>query len=177
MESFVDMLAGTPAWVSVLLVFLVFRGWQATRPGLVQPWRLAILPIIFTLLGIYGLVTVLSGVLPWIIWLVFLVMTYPMGLAMAQRTPVQAYHQNGVMALPGSWSTLILILCIFVSKYALGYNLAMNPQLAQQEWFIVVDAGVAGIVAGLFIGRFVGLLRKYKATPIQNLLGQSGASA
>jgi hypothetical protein len=174
MQSFIDMLIGTPAWVWVLLAFLVFRGWQATRPGLVQPWRLAILPIIFTLLGIYGLVTVLSGVLPWIIWLVFLVMTYPMGLAMAQRTPVQAYHQNGVMALPGSWSTLILILCIFVSKYALGYNLAMKPQLAHEVWFIVVDSGVAGVVAGLFIGRFIGLMKKYKEAPGENLLEGGG---
>jgi hypothetical protein len=117
---------------------------------------------------------VLSGVLPWIIWLVFLVMTYPMGLAMAQRTPVQAYHQNGVMALPGSWSTLILILCIFVSKYALGYNLAMKPQLAHEVWFVVVDSGVAGVVAGLFIGRFIGLMKKYKEAPGENLLEGGG---
>jgi hypothetical protein len=171
MESFIDMLAGTPVWVWVLLAFLVFRGLQGARPGVVQPWRLAVLPVIFTALGIYSLVTVLSGVLPWLIWLGFVAMAYPMGLAMAQRTPVRADHQHGLMGLPGSWSTLVLVLCVFVSKYALGYSLAMNPELAQHVGFVLVDSGVAGTVAGLFIGRFVGLLSKFKAAPSENLLG------
>ena len=171
MESFVDMLEGTPAWVWVLLVFLIIRGVQAAKPGVVRPWRLAILPILFTLLGLHGLITVLPpGVLPWIIWLAALAMSIPLGLSMAQATPVRADHQHKLMALPGSWSTLILILCIFASKYALGYQLALNPQLAYEVWFVVVDAGVAGIVAGLFIGRFTGLFKKYKSAPSENLV-------
>jgi hypothetical protein len=174
MNAFFDMLSGTPTWVWVLLVFLVIRGVQASRPGLVQPWRLAILPVIFTALGLYGVAMVLpAGVLPWLIWLACVAIAVPLGQAMGRGVKVLADHQHCVMQLPGSWSTLVLILCIFVLKYALGYQAAVNPMVVNELWFTVFDAGVSGVVAGLFIGRFMAIMKSYRQAPSQNLLPAS----
>lgn len=175
MDSFVDMLVGTPFWVWLLLIFLLVRGVQAARPNILKPWRLAILPLIFTLLGVYGLATMLQGLLPWVIWFGFLLMSCPIGVLMVHSTEVRADHIHQLIGLPGSWSTLILILCIFSAKYAIGYAMAVQPELAKEVWFLLVNAGTAGTVVGLFIGRFVGLIRKYRAAPSENLLNGKAA--
>lgn len=55
-----DMVEGTPIWVWVLLVYLIVRGVKATKAGTTRFWRLLIIPLLFTTIGLYGLITTLK---------------------------------------------------------------------------------------------------------------------
>ena len=84
-------------------------------------------------------------------------------------TPVRADRGRGLIRVPGGPSTLILILAIFIVKYTFGVWLGMAPSVAQAPWFVIVDCGVSGLIAGMFVGRFGRLVRAYLAAPDEDL--------
>lgn len=160
-----DILAGTPAWVWVLLVFLVYRGIQASRPGVVQFWRLLILPVVFGIWGIYSVLTEFTGWLgPAVLAAAFAVGMW-LGAIPARSVQVRADRQRGLIGLPGSWGTLVYVMVIFVAKYVLGATLDIHPPVAQQAWFVVVYAGIDGFLVGMFAGQLRELWRKYQVAP------------
>jgi hypothetical protein len=70
-------------------------------------------------------------------------------------------------ALPGSWTPLVLILGIFVTKYAVGATLAMQPGMTRHGVFVLAVGGLYGLFSGIFAGRAVRLWRlAYQSTPL-----------
>jgi hypothetical protein len=61
--------------------------------------------------------------------------------------------------LPGTLVPLFLILGIFLTKYGVGVELAMQPRLAADASFAFGVAAVYGLFNGLFAGRAARLLR------------------
>jgi hypothetical protein len=45
----------------------------------------------------------------------------------------------------------------------------MTPGIIADPRFLVADVGLAGLVSGMFVGRLVGLWRKYRAAPQEDL--------
>lgn len=172
MEAFMEMLAGTPTWVWVLLVFLVIRGIKSSRTGVAQLWRLAIIPGIFTVMGLYSLfVTLEFTAFSFFSWLITAAIGIAFGYAITRHVVVRADRDKGLIEIPGSWLTLVLILCIFASKYALSYQLEMDPEIVGNEGYIFIDAAVSGVIAGLFFGRFFTYWDKYRKAPNESLSG------
>ncbi len=169
------ILEGTPWWVWVLLVVLVHRGIKALRPTTGPLWRFAIIPVIFLAWGIFTLVTDL-GVTALSVgsYLVALLAGIGIGWLMGAGLAVRADRAHGLVEVPGGPSTLILILVIFIVKYTIGVWLGMDPAVAGQAWFVLVDCGVSGLIAGMFAGRFGQYLVKYRIAPQEDL---SGATA
>ena len=166
MDTYIEMLAGTPTWVWVLLVFLVIRGIKASRTGVVKLWRLAIIPGIFTAMGLYSLfVTVAFSYFSFFTWLFTTAIGILLGYAITRQVKVRSDPDKGLIEIPGSWLTLVLILCIFVSKYALAYQMEIDPEIVGNEGYIFVDAAVSGLLAGLFVGRFFTYWDKYRKAP------------
>jgi hypothetical protein len=62
-------------------------------------------------------------------------------------------------ALPGSWIPLALIVGIFLTKYVVGVDLAMQPSLAQDGSYAVPVAAIYGAFSGIFAGRAARLWR------------------
>jgi len=171
MDTVSDIIGGTPTWVWVLLVFLIIRGVQATKTGVMPFWRLLIIPTLFTGWGLLGLLTTLQLTAFSVgTWVIAIVAGCLAGRHMARDVTLRADKPRGLVELPGSVFTLVLILVIFAAKYVLGYQLAVNPDNARSAIYVFFDAGISGLVAGLFIGRVWIYHRKYQAaedTPLQ----------
>ena len=169
------ILADTPWWVWVLFVFLVIRGIKSLRPATAPVWRFAIVPAVFLVWGIatlvddFGLTALSVGT-----YLVALAIGAAAGWALMAPVPVRADRAHGLVAVPGGPATLILILVVFVVKYTFGVWQGMDPQVVGHVWFLLADCGISGIVAGMFIGRFANLWRKYRAAPEESLAGHPG---
>ena len=61
--------------------------------------------------------------------------------------------------LPGSWVPMGLILAVFLMKYAIGVQLAMQPALAHASGFAFVVTALYGLLSGLFAARTLRVLR------------------
>lgn len=148
------ILQHTPSWVWVLLAFLVFRGVQSMRGGTTKIYRLAIVPVIFTLWGLYGLIT--QPTMNWLAcsaWLAGVLLGLASGFAMARRSAMTADRIHGTITLPGSPVPLMLMLLIFIVKFWLGFALATHATPPDSPYPILA-ALVSGLVAGIFVGRF-----------------------
>lgn len=164
MGSISNVVSGTPTWVWVLLVYLIIRGIKATKTAVIQFWRLLIIPLVFTIWGLAGLLTTLQfTALSAGTWIAAIIIGCYLGSLAARGVAIRANKSRGLIELPGSPFTLVLILAIFAAKYVLGYQLATDPAAAQSSLYVFFDAGISGLVAGLFIGRVWNYYQKYRA--------------
>jgi hypothetical protein len=166
MNSIVEALEHTPWWVFLIFLFVVSRGVLALQTRTVEIARLAIIPVIFAVWGAYSLFH-LFGPNPQAIGIfaVALLVGGGVGLMMSSRGAMRADQARGVVELPGSPVTLILVLIIFVARYGLGYWDAVEPGARDSFGFLALDAIVSGLVIGIFVGRFAGVWRRYKRAP------------
>jgi hypothetical protein len=174
MENVFAALEHTPWWVFVLFVFVISRGIVALRTQTVAISRLAIIPAIFAVWGAYSLLDLFGLNLAAVaIFAVALLAGIGVGLLLAQQGGVRADQAKGLVEVSGSPVTLILVLAIFIGKYALGYWLAVDPAARTSLGFLAADAIVSGFVIGVFVGPFAGLWRRYRAAP--RVVGEGAA--
>jgi hypothetical protein len=165
-----QIVANTPIWVWVLLVFLLLLGIRALRPATAPLWRVAILPAVFFVWGLFSLYQ-LHGlgperVLP---WAAALVAGIALGMLIAGLQPIRADKTRGLVRLAGGPLTLVLILLIFATKYEFGFLHATQPALFAEPRFWLAEIAISGVLAGMFMGRFAGLVRQYRAAPHEDL--------
>ena len=170
MPPIATIIANTPAWVWALLAFLLFMGIRALRTSTAPLWRIAIMPTIFFSWGIvslYGLHGIgMTRLLPWMAALIAGIL---IGSLIASMQPIRADKVRHLVQVPGGPLTLILILLIFATKYAFGFLHATRPTLFAEPRFWVSEIAISGVLAGMFVGRFVGLWRRYRAAPHEDL--------
>jgi hypothetical protein len=151
---FAQIVANTPPWVWGLLLVLLTLGYSQTRARRVGLRRMLILPLVMTALSLSGTLSSFGGtpdvVLAWIAASVITVW-----LASSRRAPASARYDGatGLFHLPGSWAPMMLIVGIFILKYAVGVTLAMRPELARMAEFSVAFAALFGACSGVFIAR------------------------
>jgi hypothetical protein len=61
--------------------------------------------------------------------------------------------------VPGSVVPLLIILGIFLTKYGVGVEMAINPNAARNAQFVVSVAVLYGAFNGIFLARSLRLLR------------------
>ena len=61
--------------------------------------------------------------------------------------------------MPGSWLPMGVILAIFMTKYAVGVTLSMQPSLAHSDAFTLSVSLLYGLFSGFFAGRAIRLWR------------------
>lgn len=159
-----QMLANTPLWVWALLAVLLHLGIRALRPSTAPLRRIAILPTIFFVWGLYGLYAMhaftAQRILP---WAAALATGTVIGVGIAALHPIRADKLRNLVHLPGSALTLVLALAIFATKYAFGVLHAIAPARFAEPQFWLTELAVSGVLTGMFIGRFAGLWRQYRA--------------
>lgn len=157
------ILRGTPTWVWGLLAALITLGLSQIGTRRVSLTRLALTPVAMTGFAVYGLISAFghTGTLPvalaaWTAAAAGVLMVFAGGAAPqgarfdpASRTVVR----------PGSVVPLLLILCVFTIKYAVGVELAMSPAQARDTAFVLPVAAFYGAVSGGFQARAWRLLR------------------
>jgi hypothetical protein len=170
MRAIVQIIAGTPWWVWILFVLLLWIGVRALKTSAAPFWRLLILPAVFFVWGVVGVVTrypISATSLG--LWLVAFALGGGLGVLIAANIAVRADKTHGLIEIPGNKFTLVLILVIFATKYAFGVLQGMEPGILADPRYFVADLGVSGLLAGVWTGRLAGLRRKYRAARDVNL--------
>ncbi len=156
MQAIWNALVHTPWWVYVLLIYLIKVGIRASKTNVVSIIKLSIIPIIFTVMSVHTLVSAFPiSIFTVSVWAATLLLGCILGFWQIFRLNIQVDKQHYLIRVPGTWTTLVIILIIFASKYYFGYELAVDPNLATQNWFEISLLLVSGVCTGLFIGRLI----------------------
>lgn len=164
-EALGTVLQKTPTWVWGLLAGLVALGASQLVARTASLTRVAVMPVAMTLFSVYGLVSAFgsSGQVPGALaaWLAAAAIVATLTLALMPATPAGTRYLAASRSfhIPGSPLPLLLILGIFLTKYLVGIEMAMQPSLAHDATFDLEIAALYGVFNGLFIARSARLWR------------------
>lgn len=165
-DAIVDIVRQTPAWVGSLLAGLLCLGLWATRAREVPLARLVLMPLAMGVLALWGVLSAfgsfgatgsLAGLLA--LWIGCGAALLAIGARGAP--PAGTFYDAAARRfhLPGSWVPLGLILAVFLMKYVIGVQLAMEPALAHDMVFAFAVTTLYGGLSGLFAARTLRVLR------------------
>lgn len=152
----------TPVWVWALLVALLALGARQLKGRQVGLRRVVLVPVAwlgFSLYGIYSAIgnggQLLAALIAWLVAAAS-VTTILLRTPPPRGTRFEAASQT--FSVPGSVVPLLLILGIFMTKYVVGIELAMNASLAREASFAVPIALLYGGFNGISTARALRLL-------------------
>lgn len=154
-QAVVPILRGTPVWVWGLFAGLLVLGISQLRDRTASLARVSLMPVAMTTLSVWGTFSALSrsphvatAILAWV-----LAATLAFALLARGRAAGRYDAARRLYALPGSVVPLLLIMGVFLVKYVVGVDLAMEPQLVQNAPYVLCIAALYGAFTGLFVGR------------------------
>ncbi len=157
------IVSNTPVWVWGLLAGLLALGLSQVRDRSVGLRRVTVMPLAMIGLSLWGTVSVLSRspqfVIGLLAWIAAAVATLAVVASMPAPAGTRFDPAGRRFALPGSWVPLGLIVGIFLTKYAVGVDLAMQPSLAHDSHYALIVAAFYGAFSGTFAGRAARLWR------------------
>ena len=157
------VLMHTPTWVWGLLATLTALGLSQARDRSASLARIALLPISMTALALWGTVSAFGGSTQFgpvlLAWLTAAVAALAAVAPFAPPAGTRYDPATRSFSLPGSWVPLLLILGVFLTKYVVGVELAMQPSLAHDGQYTLVVGTLYGAFSGLFSGRTIRLWR------------------
>lgn len=154
----IAILSHTPVWVWALLTALVALGLWQRRERRVRPAQLLALPLALLALGLWSMAPgFVAQPVAALLWLLAIVVFSWLCRHLPRPAAARWLAEEGRLFLPGSWVPLVLIVCIFGLRYAVGVGQGLHPQwrdLAQVQWPLAL---VFGALSGVFLGRALGL--------------------
>lgn len=160
-----SIVIGTPSWVWLLFIFVMYRGLQACKSRTFSVYKLGIIPALFLALSIQGICT-LQCPMPgmWVLWCSGLLLGVIQGWYIFKTNPIEADKKKCLIKIPGSSLILVLSLIIFASKYYIGYLAATNPALLLQTHMMTIRILFSSLMPGLLIGRTARYVYRYTKT-------------
>lgn len=162
MAHFWAIVSGAPWWVYILFVYLLSVGLKATKPRTVPIARVVLIPVLFLAWSFYGLYQKLLleylSLIP--LWIVFLAVGTYFGVKEVQSWRISKGPRKGEVTIPGNYSTLVLILLIFVLKFFWGYFYATRTEISY--WIYFADTCSSAVVTGFFVGRATFFYKQYQ---------------
>ena len=162
-DAAIDIVRQTPPWVAGVLAALLALGFSATRSRSVHLNRLLTMPLIMGGLALWGVQSAFGATGQLFTLLGLWAVCYAAVLAVGSRLapPAGARYDAAARSffLPGSWVPMGLILAVFLMKYGVGVQLAMEPALAHHNGFATAITALYGALSGLFAARTLRLLR------------------
>ena len=153
-----QILAHTPRWVFVLFAVLVWFGAKQLLARSVSLARTTVMPIAMSALSIAGVLSAFGdspmALAGWAVAaaaLAALVLQRALPASTRYDADARRFH------LPGSAMPLVLMMCIFFTKYSVGVLLAMHPELAHHHNFALGIGTLYGAFTGTFAGRAIRL--------------------
>jgi uncharacterized protein YneF (UPF0154 family) len=160
---FAQIISHTPLWVWALLAFLIYRGILASVNREVTLKKLSIIPLVMLALSWQGVSTVFGVTpLPMLCWLLAAAVAATLNWRLFRKESAIAHPERGVVFQRGSWLPLMLMMGIFLTKYAVGVTLAMQPPLAHDLVFTASVCVLYGVFNGMFIGRLLRIASLYR---------------
>lgn len=161
------ILQSTPIQIWILLAVLVGLGLSQTRTRTVGSTRATLLPVVFVLLSLAGVLSAFGlNAAGLVAWAVGVAVALSVGARLLPRIAATWQAASDTLQVAGSWLPLVLIVSLFAIKYAAGVSLAVQPRLAADSGFVVAFSLAYGIFSGLFATRGLQLwqIRKAAAT-------------
>lgn len=164
-QALATVLQKTPTWVWGLLAALLALGGSQLVARTASLARVTIMPLAMTAFSAYGLVSgfgasgqVLGAMAA---WLGAALVVAAIALALRPSAPAGTRYLAASRSfhIPGSAVPLALIVGIFLTKYLVGIELAMQPALTHDARFALEIAALYGVFNGLFIARSARLWR------------------
>ena len=149
-----QILAHTPHWVFALFALLVWLGCKQLVSRRVSLRRITVLPLAMTGLSLYGVVSAFrDSPMALAFWVAAAVVAA--FLLMQRRLHEATRYEAGTRSfdVPGSAVPLVLMMGIFFTKYVVGVQLAMHPELAHQPGFVWPVSLLYGAFSGIFAAR------------------------
>lgn len=160
-----SIVQNTPSWVWGLLAALLALGVSQWVPRRASRWRIAVVPAAMAVFAAVGLITAFTGATHRLsataLWIVSAGSCTLLGLWLRPQAPAGTRfdHQTRLFELPGSALPLLAILGIFLTKYVVAIELALQPALTGDLLFALGVATLYGIFNGVFAARFIRLWR------------------
>ncbi len=161
-QALVPVLRGTPVWVWGLFAGLLTLGISQLRDRTASLARVSLMPAAMTVLSVSGTFSALGasphraiGIGAWLIAAALAFALFSRG----RSTAAQYDAERRVYLLQGSVVPLLMIMGIFLVKYVVGVDLAMEPQLVQDAPYVLCIAALYGAFTGIFVGRALRLWR------------------
>lgn len=160
-ESVGTILKHTPSWVWGLFAGLLTLGLTQVRDGNPSLARVTVMPLAMTGFSVWGTFSAF-GASPAFgtVLAIWFTAAAIVGTAMAM-TQAPATYDSATRSfnVRGSFVPLTLILGIFMTKYVVGVELNLQPQMARDAQFTVIVGALYGVFNGLFAGRAIRLWR------------------
>jgi hypothetical protein len=154
--SLVNLYFQTPWWVMIVFGVLIGRGIKDLRSTTTPLPKLAIMPAVFAVGGLYELVRVFPLDAPTVLlWLTAIAVGALTGSLIERTRPTQVDRPRRLVTLTGSRTTLALMIMFCVLNIALSAALGADPSLVGMTWFRFVSVGLSGAITGAFVGRFL----------------------
>lgn len=149
----IQIISHTPLYVWAILAFLVYRGVLAMREREMAFKKLFIIPLVMVALSLQDIVHKFGaggmGLAAWALGAAATgILVYKLSAAR-----IGAGTAPGMVRVAGSAAPLVLMMAIFLTKYATAVMLAIHPALAGQPLFAFVVALLFGCFNGYFAGR------------------------
>jgi hypothetical protein len=152
-----QIVSHTPPMVWALLAGLVALGLSQARERRVGLARATMLPLAMVALSLWGTASLYGHGphLPLVLgaWLVPASAAF---FAVARTAPARGTQFDPVakvFVVPASWLPMLLIVGVFVLRYATNVALALHPELASDAGFCVSTTLVSAGFTGIFGGR------------------------
>ncbi len=149
-----EILIHTPYWVWGLLAGLLVFGVLQARTRQVKMQVALILPVAMLLLSLSGVLRYVGWQLPALsCWLAGVVLIASLSLALINKNIASFDLATRKLRIQGSWWPLLVILGIFLTRYALGVATATDARIIHQPYFQETISLVLGGWSGFFLAR------------------------
>ncbi|MCO7498486.1 DUF1453 domain-containing protein [Stenotrophomonas maltophilia] len=155
MNMLQQIVSQTPAWVWLLLAFLVTRGIAAMKPGETSLQKLAVVPALFTVWGAWS-ISHRYGVSwsAWGKWLAGIGTGAALGWLLLGHVKLTLDGATGKLWRNADFSLLPLLLITFLVKYGFEVAFAVSPPLIANAGASAAYLLLSGGFTGLFIGKY-----------------------
>lgn len=146
-----QILANTPKWVFVLFAALLWLGLSQLLTRRVGLSRITGLAIGMSVFSLYGTMSAFAGVpMALLAWLAGAAAVF--ALLAGRAAPLGTRYDAATrrFTVPGSAVPLAVMMGIFLTKYAVGITLGMQPAVARDLLFALAVSAVYGAFSGVF---------------------------
>lgn len=150
--SVFDIIAHTPTWVWAALVLVIWLGFRRAQDREVTTSRLVLFPLIVVVLALSGLVHAGMGPATLEGFGVGVLAGGFAGVALDRRNAAVRLA-SGRLFLKGEWTSLAVVVAIFVSRYVTTVVSTLDPATAAGGAFQFVTALVSGFFCAMMVVR------------------------
>jgi len=161
-----ELISHTPTWVFAIFFSLLVLGFIQSKERVVKVKTVFILPIAMIIFSFFGVWSVFGlSTLTITLWVVGLVTTLVIGLKLAYPRLVSFSGQSNKLTIPGSWAPLFLMMAIFFTKYFVGFAVARELPVINEQLFVILLSLLYGAFSGIFLSRSF-IMFKVSKTPV-----------